>query len=301
MKHSKIWTPLVLGTCLIAAVSCGSDDDDSGSGAQQEEAPQAQTDVGTYNVTFSPVNAGVAGNAAAGTGTITVDEQSIAVQLDMTGVPARITHLQNIGSGSACPGAGADANGDGFVDVVEGVPSYGQILIPLDANLNSQASGANVGGRADSSGAYRYSRRAQYSRLLEDLQREDTNTSDAVTKLPQGTTLLGLEGRTVIIHGVPESANLPDTVAGLPGSNASAERVIPIACGVITRAADGGTTGGTGTGTTTGETGTTTGETGTTTGETGTTTGETGTITGGETGTTTGTTGTTTTGGTTGV
>lgn len=276
MKHSKIWTPLILGTCLIAAVSCGSDDDDSGSGVQAPQ-PEEQTDQGTYTVTFQPINAGVAGNAAAGSGTITVTDTTFSVDLSLTGLPGRVSHIQTINASGACPTAAADTNGDGFIDVTEGAASYGPILIPLDGNLNNQLSGFRTRPRSDSSGAYTYRRSGTLSRMMQDLQAEDTNTSDSIVKLPQGENL-NLTGRTIIIHGVPDDTDLPDTVAELPGFDE--EDTLPIACGTITRApSDGGTTTGE-TGTTTGETGTTTGETGTTTGETGTTTGETGTTTG---------------------
>jgi len=308
MKQSKIWTPLVLGTCLIAAVSCGSDDDDSGSGVQAPQQEE-QNDQGTYNVTFAPLNAGVGGNAASGTGTITITETNFQVNLNMTGVPARVSHIQSIHASGSCPTAAADVNADGFVDVVEGLPSYGPILIPLDGNLNSQLGGNGSRPRSDASGAYNYSRRGTLSRMLDDLRGTDTNTTDVLTKLPEGENL-NLENKVIIVHGVPASTDLPDTVASLP--NLPSEATLPIACGTITRApSDGGTgttTGETGTTTTTGTTGgtgttTTTGETGTTTGGTGTTTGTTGTTTTtGGTGTTTGTTGSTgtTTTGTTG-
>jgi hypothetical protein len=274
MKHNKIWTPLVLGTCLVAAVSCGSnDDDDSDSARQQERPPQQeeQQDQGNYTINFQTLNPGVGGNAATGTGTVRVTDQSFQIQLEMAGTPARITHLQHIHSAAACPTTAQDANGDGFVDVLEGIPSYGAILVPLDGNLNSQASGGVMNPRADRSGSYRYTRRATLTRMLADLQAEDTNPDDPIVKLPEGETL-NLEGRTVIIHGVPATANLPETVGTIEGL--AREVTLPIACGTIARTQDDGggtTTGDTGTGTTSGETGT-----GTTTGETttgGTTTG----------------------------
>jgi hypothetical protein len=256
MKHSKMWTPIVLGTCLLAAVSCGSDDDDSSSNVQTPPPQQEeQQDQGTYTITFQPLNAGVAGNAAAGTGTITISEQTASVNLNMTGVPARINHLQHIFTSGTCPTPAADVNGDGFIDVLEGVPSYGPILIPLDGNLNTQADGSAQTPRADSAGTYSYNRTAVLPALLADLQAVDTDPTDAVGKLPAGENL-NLEGRTVIIHGVPDSSNLPETVGSLP--NVDAARTLPIACGTITRsAAEETTTGGTTTGTTV--SGTTTG------------------------------------------
>jgi hypothetical protein len=68
--------------------------------------------------------------------------------------------------------------------------------------------------------------------MLTDLSSKDVDTSEIVVKLSSGEGL-NLEGKVIVIHGVPANTKLPDsvtTVAGVP-SNAS----LPIACGVITR------------------------------------------------------------------
>jgi hypothetical protein len=231
---------------------------------------------------MSPLNTSVSGNPS-GTARIAILGDEMVVNVDMDGVPARITHLQHIHAGSACPTAADDTNGDGFVDVVEGIPRYGAILVPLDGNLESQAGGRSTSPSADGDGSYNYLRRGSFSRFLADLQAPDENPADAVIKLQPGEAL-NLAGRHVIIHGVPADSNLPETVQTIEGAPAHA--TLPIACGVIERASGdiGGTIGG-------GTTGETTGGTG---GTTGGTTGDTGGTTGGTTGETTGGTGGTT-------
>ncbi len=256
MKQNKIWTPLVLGTCVIAAVSCGSNDDDDSSSPRQQEQPQQeeQVDQGNYTVTFQTLNPGVAGNASTGTGTILITDQSFQIQLDMAGTPAQISHLQHIHSAATCPTAAQDANGDGFIDVLEGIPSYGAILVPLDGNLNTQADGGMTTPSANRAGAYRYTRRATLATMIADLRAEDTIPDDPVVKLSEGE-LLNLEGRTVIIHGVPAAANLPATIGTIEGL--APEATLPIACGTISRVQDDGTPStAVGTGTTTGATAT---------------------------------------------
>ena len=305
MKHSRKFLPIVLSTCLIIAASCGSDDDDSSASVPPQPEEQ-QPDEGTYTATLTTLNAGVDGNQAAGTATITMENEQVTVDLNMDGTPDGIVHPQNIHAGSACPNVTADANGDGFIDFQESLPDTGPIIVPLDGDLTSQDGGANGFPMADNNGSYTYSQTASFTQMLDELQQADQDPNDSTTRLPEGENL-NLDGRQIVILGVSGGANLPDTVAS--DGNQPAEATLPIACGQIVRSTGetGTTTGETGTttgetGTTTGETGTTTGETGTTTGETGTTTGETGTTTG-ETGTTTGETGTTTgeTGTTTGV
>ncbi len=234
MKHNKIWKPLALGTCVIAAVSCGSNDDDDSSKPRQQEQPQQeeQRDQGIYKITFKTLNPAVVGNTSTGIGTITVTDQSFKFKLGMAGTPTQMTHLQHIHAAAECPTAAQDVNGDGFIDVLEGIPSYGAILIPLDGNLNSQAEGGMYGPRSNDLGLYSYTREAGLPLMLTDLQAEDTNPDDPIVKLPEGE-LLNLEGRTVIIHGVPKSANLPGTIGTLEGL--APEDTLPIACGTITR------------------------------------------------------------------
>ncbi|MFP5386427.1 MAG: hypothetical protein ACLGHN_10135 [Bacteriovoracia bacterium] len=263
MKYSRKFMPIVLGTCLIVAASCGSDDDDSSASAPAPQPEEQQPDEGTYTATLTTLNAGVGGNQATGTANITIEGDQITVDMNMDGTPENIIHAQHIHLGSACPNVTADANGDGFLDVMEGIPDYGPILIPLDGDLSAQEAGANGFPMADAQGSYTYSQNATFSQLMDDLRLEDTNTDDAIVKLPQGEGLQ-LDGRHIVIHGVPSDTTLPETVASL--GDQPAQATLPIACGQIVRS--------------TGETGTTTGETGTTTGETGTTTGETGTTTG---------------------
>jgi len=126
----------------------------------------------------------------------------------------------------------ADANGDGFLDVVEGVPTYGPILIPLDGDLSSQDAG---GSDFPSGASYNYEQETSYAAMLGDLKLPDPNTEDAVTKL-NASDLLQLEGRHVVIHGVMESADLPDTVATI--ADLPNHVTLPIACGVIQRVSE---------------------------------------------------------------
>jgi hypothetical protein len=309
---SKMIPYVLCGSMLMFVAACGSDDDDDGGGVGNIPQEQQQEDQGIYRATLGPLNGSVAGSPS-GTATFTIIGDEVVANVDMEGVPADITHAQHVHLADSCPTAAADTNGDGFVDVLEGVPAYGPILVPLDGDIESQSAGMNGFPSADSDGSYNWTETGSLSRMLEDLRAEDENPEDATAKLPEGEQL-NLAGRHVVIHGVPQSTTLPDSVATI--GDLPAHATLPIACGVIERVigqeedtqTTGGTTAGEGqtTGGTTGETttGGTTGETttGGTTGETttGGTTGET--TTGGTTGETTtgGTTGETTTGGTTG-
>lgn len=221
---SKKILPFALSLTLMGGVvSCGSDDDDDDDGV----APQLQQEDGTFRASLSPLNSSVSGNTG-GTAEFMIDGDTFKATVMVNGAPMAL-HAQHIHAGSACPTMADDANGDGFLDVVEGVPVYGPILIPLDGDLSSQDAG---GSDFPSGRSYTYEQTTSYAAMLGDLNLPDPNPEDAVTKL--GGSLLNLEGRHVIIHGVMESADLPDSVASI--ADLPNFVTLPIACGVIERA-----------------------------------------------------------------
>ena len=265
--------PYVLCASMLTFVAaCGSDDDDdngSGGTAQQEQ----QEDQGFYRVNLTPLNESVSGTPS-GTGTITILADEVLANVRVEGTRGNTTHLQHIHLGDSCPTMDADANGDGIVDVNEGLPSYGPILIPLDDELDSQAEGSGEYPSSNSRGSYSWTKTGSLARMLADLRDTDENPEDALVKLPAGEDL-NLAGRVITIHGVPEGTQLPDSVTSL--GDQPATRTLPIACGVIERVTseeapeedEGQTTGGTTGQTTGGTTGQTTGgTTGQTTGGT---------------------------------
>ncbi|MFP5384868.1 MAG: hypothetical protein ACLGHN_02230 [Bacteriovoracia bacterium] len=266
-KRSKLkrLTPFVIGTCMLTlAVSCGSDDDDSGSGVPQQQQEEQQQE-GQFRVVLSPVNANVAADAT-GTGSFLIEGDQFGVNLDVTGA-SRGAHRQFVHVGTVCPTPDSDTNGDGYIDATEAMSVSGGRIIPLDSDLRAQ----RAGGRFPMGGNYQYQEETSFQTMLQELRLPDTDTEDNLVKLGADENL-NLEGKVVMVHGIPSSTTLPPTVQGVEGG--SPQQTLPVLCGVITREDTGTTTTGE-TGTTTGETGTTTGETGTTTGETGTTTGET--------------------------
>ena len=109
---------------------------------------------------------------------------------------------------------------------------YGPIIVPLDGDLLTQAGGIEGYPTADQAGSYFYSQTANLEDMLNDLRAEDENPDDPIVKLGEGEEL-DLEGKHVIIHGVPESVELPDTAASVLGLPANA--TLPIACGIIER------------------------------------------------------------------
>ena len=124
-------------------------------------------------------------------------------------------HPQHIHEADRCPDMTADVNGDGIVDVIEGVPFYGPIMIPLDGNLADTSSQvASFPLASGDRGTYNYSATASVSAL------------EATLGHP-----LALATRHVVIHGMDLATPLPASVASLPG--VPAQLTIPIACGEL--------------------------------------------------------------------
>lgn len=179
-----------------------------------------------YTATLTPLNAGahdINGRtldipAARGNATITLQGDVVTVHIAMDGVTAADIHPQHIHAGPRCPDASADINGDSFVDVIEGLPAYGAILVNLDSDLSSNPAG--MFPRAGGSGvnepsSYSYTATGSRTHIQDEIQ-----------------TALKLDTRHVVIHGIDLSSGLPDdsvaTIGTLPN-----ELTLPVACGEL--------------------------------------------------------------------
>jgi hypothetical protein len=96
-----------------------------------------------YRATLNSLNnSGVMGMAK-----LTLKGNMLTVKIDATGLEALKSHLQHIHGftdnkkNSNCPTMAADTNGDGIVDLVEGLPSYGPVLLSLDPTPVADANG----------------------------------------------------------------------------------------------------------------------------------------------------------------
>ncbi|MCE0488148.1 hypothetical protein [Ornithinimicrobium sediminis] len=76
------------------------------------------------------------GSGASGTATATVRNQKIQhIEVHAHGLSPDAPHAQHIHYGddalNECPGLDLDANGDGRINTVEGVPAYGPVVVSL--------------------------------------------------------------------------------------------------------------------------------------------------------------------------
>lgn len=179
---------------------------------------------------LEPLNEEVSYRKVNGKARFQIQKGDFVAAVHATGLHPGMIHPQHIHAAAVCPPPSADTNGDGFIDVLEGVPFYGPILIPLDSDLSNQAAGSFpfVDNRG---GSLQYRQSISLGALLADLNAPDPNPADAVVKLDGQP--LNLSGRHVVVHGVSLDTPLPATVASIGGL--PPQLTLPVACGEIRR------------------------------------------------------------------
>lgn len=213
----------VLTTVLACAVvACDVGPDTAAEDAQP--GPDVTSPAGqTFTAQLSPVNAGLLGSNPTGEARLEIRGDSITITVDVQGVPPGMAHLQHFhgfedGSAARCPGADADQNGDGVVDVVETAPMAGTTMVPFHAEPKNMEIAAESYPQADQQGSYSYRRTVALEELRSAFREKFGGDLD-------------LDRRVVFIHGVPDDMQLPgtaETKAGLP-----AHATLPIACGEL--------------------------------------------------------------------
>lgn len=232
VRSSDFVAAVILGI-LFTLTSCGKDKDNKELTQFVTHEAQEQNDQGIYNAVIMPLNTSVAGHAS-GSFEIKIDGDDFVVESYVYGVAPGVKHFQNIMTTSACPNESADRNKDGIIDIVEAMNVTGQVLLPLDSDLNSQLSGMSFGPIANSDGQYYYKRSTTLSNILSDLYDLDPDPTDIYHKLMPGQNLF-LNNRVILIHGVKSTTHLPSTVATV--GELSPEQMLPVACAKIIRTA----------------------------------------------------------------
>lgn len=218
---------VLAGAATAALVLLGAGGASASTDYQADGGGHHHRDPGrTFAAQLKPLNAGAHTVAqktytipsTQGTAVVKVKGDDVSVTIKVRGVTAKTLHPQHIHAGEQCPSAVDDRNRDGFVDVIEGLPKYGPILVSLDSELNSFAPSLDF-PVANAEGRYEYHEHASKSHLQEELQEA-----------------LKLGTRHVVIHGIdpdPRVNPLPASVASLPGLPAWA--TLPVACGELDR------------------------------------------------------------------
>ncbi len=225
---------LTLFLLLPLSFSCGKKD--TGRMPTEEEVLyiDGSNVQGVYQTTLAPVNLNTTmGNIGSAGVHRSSDIFKAFVKLYLG--ERGITHRQSIHRGSRCPTLRDDINGDGYVDIREAMFVVGNIIIPLDGNIDSQREGSHLYPQGNGiAGGYFYERTASFSKLFEDLRDVDPNTLDEVDKIPYDKGI-SFHRKVVLILGVGRSTYLPESINSMSGL--SKHQALPMACGVLKRSA----------------------------------------------------------------
>lgn len=177
-----------------------------------------------YVATLKPLNGAKIGASAEGSAKLAVEDGKLVVSIDLKGLTPSGMHLQHFhgfpdGKAASCPSASDDANGDGYIDLIETEAKAGTTMVPFHGHPATLEIPSDTYPVADASGAAHYEHSESIDALLRALK-EKFKTSD-----------LALGKRVIFVHGVAGDAKLPDTVKSLPG--VPAQVTIPVACGAI--------------------------------------------------------------------
>lgn len=177
-----------------------------------------------YVARLMPLNAEKIGTSASGTADLQVADGKLTVTIDLAGLTPGLMHLQHFhgfpdGTDAACPTAKEDANGDGYIDLIETEAVAGTTMLPFHEHPVTLEIPNDTYPVADDEGAASY----RHSDTVDELEK--------ALKEKFKASFLDLAKRVIFVHGVAGNAKLPDSVKSLPG--APAQVTIPVACGKI--------------------------------------------------------------------
>ena len=231
MKTKVILNIGVAAFTTLAFAACGKDDNNnggSGSASQQPASPNAivlVADLAPLNPNFT------LSKAQKGSAVVSIVGDKIDVLVSATALDPSLVHMGHIHKGDHCPNTVTDdVNGDGVLDVVEGIPAYGAILVDFGADISTFAA-AQKGGdpAADAMGIVNYKGTGSFQSLVDDLHnRPALPAATGVGKLAANEAFLPEMG-VIVIHGISPATALPATVASVTGL--TSQESIPVLCG----------------------------------------------------------------------
>jgi hypothetical protein len=210
---------LPLAAVAAAALTVGTA---SAAMASHDDNPSAK--VASYSYAMNPVQADSVPNSRAEgwTRVKALPNGKVQVQVEAWGLAPGLPHAMHLhgvagdAADMGCPGPAADADGDGYVTVLEGAPFYGGILTSLTTTGDTTPGSALDLTRmvvADSEGHIEYSR----------------TFTDAAALADAGTV-------QVVVHGIDINDNGAYDFEAGPSSLGAAfplEATIPVLCGGI--------------------------------------------------------------------
>jgi len=148
-------------------------------------------------------------SGVSGTAELTLTRNEITVKIQATGLEENMLHPQHIHGfienrrNATCPSPSADTNGDGIIDLVEGLPFYGPIIQDLYVPIDTYPI-ADDNGDID------------FERTFILGETEFVEEGEVATY----SELRPLQNRTIVLHGMTVDGEYVAT--------------LPVACGQIT-------------------------------------------------------------------
>ena len=212
LRHALLALPAVAALPFAAGPAAAHDTAHKGDGA-------------TYQVELDALN----NSGASGTAVVTLKGRSLTVKIDAEGLVPNAPHAQHIhgmpdhSKDFMCPTQDADKNGDGVVNVAEGLPAYGAITVSLTTKGDTSAKSGLAVDRmpvADENGNLQYERTikvpekiAANIKNLHIVQHGiDTNDNDKYD-------FEGTQGKSELNPKVPAEATHPATCGMVEGSS----------------------------------------------------------------------------------
>lgn len=199
----------LLAGCMFFAISCETPEDQLIEPANATSDHQKGKDMGssimrTYSADLAPLNnSGVTGHAM-----LMVDGNMLTVKVMAEGLEPNRVHPQHIHGftdtkqNSTCPTPDMDKNGDGLVDLLEGLPAYGPPIVELYLPVD-------VFPVADADGKLHYERTFTLGEVEFEEEGQVISYHD----------LKPLQNRTIVLHGMTVDGEYIAT--------------LPVACGQI--------------------------------------------------------------------
>jgi hypothetical protein len=211
---------LVTLLLTLGFYGCNSDNvAPAGAAAASVSAPPQGHQV--FIAHLQPLNPDWNAGKVSGVATFLIDGDSFTADVKMQGMGGPFPHFMLIHEGAICPtqdpAQGADANGDGAIDDLEGTQFYGRSLLALAPNIAAPNADLKTFASTDDQGFLDYHAVASYNDVINELRGE-------------GVSDLNLATRTLVLYGVVETS-LPETAFHFPAVSAS--QSLPIACAPI--------------------------------------------------------------------
>lgn len=186
-----------------------------------------------FNVNLTELN----NSGVTGSGSLVLDGNALTVNLSLVGLESGVQHAQHIHGrfdgmnnpiDSVTPTIADDSDGDGFVEVLEGLPAYGDVILPLSippASGNDastvQFPTPNLDGTLFFEETYNLGVEGQF---FSPVSMADYD----------GVDLLPLSFREIVIHGLTVDGSAGAGTTGEIDGTAGYKAVLPIAAGEIT-------------------------------------------------------------------